>query len=278
METDHAHLSPSRSTRNAALEKGSECQTNSPVSSTPAATSSAQGPPATTAGEAAARRCSLARSASATRGCWGRWCRLLPFDRLGPCRTHRGRRLWFLGPVLVFVLFPVLDIVDRDGPLQPARQRPEVARTGPLLPLLHLPFPAAAVRLARVRVLDVGPRRPFSDRRVGLAVTLAMVSGIAITNAHELGHKHDSLEHWLRRSRSRRPATATSTSSTTAATTCASPPPRTPRAHAWARASTRSCRAPCPAACAPPGASRPRASSGSALALVDPQRHAQRLG
>jgi alkane 1-monooxygenase len=33
--------------------------------------------------------------------------------------------------------------------------------------------------------------------RVGLALTEAMVSGIAINTAHELGHKRDRLERWL---------------------------------------------------------------------------------
>jgi len=32
---------------------------------------------------------------------------------------------------------------------------------------------------------------------VGLTLTVAMVSGIAINTAHELGHKRDSLERWL---------------------------------------------------------------------------------
>jgi len=32
---------------------------------------------------------------------------------------------------------------------------------------------------------------------IGLALTVAMVSGIAINTAHELGHKRDSLERWL---------------------------------------------------------------------------------
>ena len=33
--------------------------------------------------------------------------------------------------------------------------------------------------------------------KVGLALTVAMVSGIAINTAHELGHKRDGLERWL---------------------------------------------------------------------------------
>jgi alkane 1-monooxygenase len=34
---------------------------------------------------------------------------------------------------------------------------------------------------------------------IGLALTVAMVSGIAINTAHELGHKRDSIERWLSR-------------------------------------------------------------------------------
>ena len=36
-----------------------------------------------------------------------------------------------------------------------------------------------------------------SSRDLGLALTMAMVSGIAINTAHELGHKRASLERWL---------------------------------------------------------------------------------
>jgi len=33
--------------------------------------------------------------------------------------------------------------------------------------------------------------------KIGLALTEATVSGIAINTAHELGHKRDELERWL---------------------------------------------------------------------------------
>ena len=71
---------------------------------------------------------------------------------------------WFLGPVLVFGLFPLLDMaigLDRD---QPARQRPQVPRAGPLLPLVHLRLHPDPVRRPRLRLLDVVERRPDAGR------------------------------------------------------------------------------------------------------------------
>jgi hypothetical protein len=37
---------------------------------------------------------------------------------------------WLYGPILVFVVFPPLDLAVGDGRAQPARQRDQVARTG----------------------------------------------------------------------------------------------------------------------------------------------------
>jgi alkane 1-monooxygenase len=46
-------------------------------------------------------------------------------------------------------------------------------------------------------VLDVEHGRPRLGGDLGLALTIGVVSGIAINTAHELGHKKDELERWL---------------------------------------------------------------------------------
>ncbi len=169
---------------------------NSPVSSTPAAISSAQGPPATTAGEA--QRGDF-RWHDPKRYAWllGAMVPLLPFDAWGLVELTGVEAFWFLGPVLVFVLFPVLDIVvgmDPSNPPDSVLKWLEQDRyyrycTYLFLPLLYASLVFACWTWAHgdLSVID----------KIGLAVTLAMVSGIAIADAHELGHKRDSLERWL---------------------------------------------------------------------------------
>ena len=73
---------------------------------------------------------------------------LAPFIAWGFVEATGWGGFWFFGPLLVFVVFPLLDIVDRDGPLQPSRQHHQVARTGPLLPLVHLRLHPDPVRRA----------------------------------------------------------------------------------------------------------------------------------
>ena len=59
--------------------------------------------------------------------------------------------------------------------------------------------PARPVRRARAGVLAVLASSLSTVEEVGLALTVGMVSGVAINTAHELGHKRASLERWLSR-------------------------------------------------------------------------------
>ncbi len=97
-----------------------------------------------------------------------------------PRRAHRPRRLLVVGADL-----PVRDHArarhaDRQGRGEPAGLGDEVPRGGPLLPLVHLPVPAAAVRVADLGLRRVGERRPQPRRgaRPGLH------------RRHRLRHRH----------------------------------------------------------------------------------------
>ena len=138
----------------------------------------------------------------------------------------------------------------RSRPLQPAGRRDRGAGAGPLLPLDHLPVPADAVRRVRRRVLGDRARRPVA-RSTGSAwrSRSASSAGSASTPRTSSATRRRATSAGCPRSRWRRASTGTSTSSTTAATTSASRPRRTRRAAGWARASTRSGRAPCSARC-----------------------------
>ncbi len=122
----------------------------------------------------------------------------LPFIAYGLVRGDRARLLLVLRAVPRLRHLPDRRPGRRDGREKPARLGDQVAGAGPLLPLVHLrstsrsstpgsSSPACSGAAATCSVLD----------SIGLALTMAMVSGIAINTAHELGHKRASLERWL---------------------------------------------------------------------------------
>jgi alkane 1-monooxygenase len=151
----------------------------------------------------------------------------LPFLAWGLVHVTGLGVFWFYGPVLVFGIFPPLDLargMDESNPPDDMIKWLEQDRYYRWCTYLYLPIQYAGLVFAcwlwahgHLGTVD----------NIGLAVTVAMVSGIAINTAHELGHKRASLERWLSK----------------VATTCAWPRLRTRQARAWARASTRSCRA-----------------------------------
>ena len=90
---------------------------------------------------------------------------LLPFIAWGLAELTGLGIFWWFGPFVVFGVDPVPRHGDRQGlrRTRPTR-RPQVPRAGPLLPLVHLPVPAAAVRVAGLRVRAVVERRPLVPR------------------------------------------------------------------------------------------------------------------
>ena len=107
---------------------------------------------------------------------------------------------WWIGPIVVYGLIPSLDLVIGDD----ASNAPEEAlawleqdRYYRWVTYLFLPIQFAAwftgfwliTRHGGLGVVD----------SLGVAVTLAMLNGIAINTAHELGHKKEHLERWFAR-------------------------------------------------------------------------------
>jgi alkane 1-monooxygenase len=121
----------------------------------------------------------------------------LPFMVYGLVHLTGLGLFWFWGPILIFGIFPPLDLViglDADNPPDSLLKWLEQDRyyrwcTYAFLPLQYagLVFACALWASGDLTVID----------KVGLAITEAMVSGIAINTAHELGHKRDRLEKWL---------------------------------------------------------------------------------
>jgi alkane 1-monooxygenase len=106
---------------------------------------------------------------------------------------------WFYGPVLIFGIFPLLDILgglDPSNPPDSVIKWLEQDRYYRWVIYLYLPIQYASLVFACWMWSHGGLSTVES---IGLALTVAMVSGIAINTAHELGHKRTSYERWLSR-------------------------------------------------------------------------------
>jgi len=123
----------------------------------------------------------------------------LPFITWGLVHASGLAVFWFYGPFLVFGIFPLLDLaigMDARNPPENVIKWLEQDRYYRWCTYAYLPIQYAGLIFAcwlwsngQLDVLD----------SIGLALTVAMVSGIAINTAHELGHKRASLERWLSR-------------------------------------------------------------------------------
>jgi alkane 1-monooxygenase len=106
---------------------------------------------------------------------------------------------WFFGPLLVFGVFPLLDIaigVDPSNPPDSVLKWLEQDRYYRWCTYLFIPVQYAGLVLA-CYLWSSGDLSVLES--IGLALTMGVVGGIAINTAHELGHKRDSMEKWLSR-------------------------------------------------------------------------------
>ncbi|HMS72953.1 MAG TPA: alkane 1-monooxygenase [Baekduia sp.] len=104
---------------------------------------------------------------------------------------------WYFGPFAIFVVFPLLDILagmDSTNPPDSVMAWLEQDRYYRYCTYAYIPLQYAGLVLA-CWLWSTGDLSTFAS--FGLAMTVAMVSGIAINTAHELGHKRAGLERWL---------------------------------------------------------------------------------
>jgi alkane 1-monooxygenase len=123
----------------------------------------------------------------------------LPFLSWGLVHATGLGLFWFYGPILVFLVFPPLDLLlgmDARNPPDSVIKWLEQDRYYRWCTYLYLPIQYAGLVFA-CWLWSHGHLSGVEE--VGLALTVAMVSGIAINTAHELGHKRASLERWLSR-------------------------------------------------------------------------------
>jgi alkane 1-monooxygenase len=104
---------------------------------------------------------------------------------------------WFVGPAVVFGLFPILDLLigtDQENPPDSVIAWLEEDRYYRWCTYLYIPLQYVSLVIA-CWLWSSGDLSTLDS--VGLALTTAMVAGVAINTAHELGHKRASLERWL---------------------------------------------------------------------------------
>jgi alkane 1-monooxygenase len=123
----------------------------------------------------------------------------LPFIAWGLVEATGVGALWFFGPFVVFGVFPMLDLavgLDARNPPDDVIKWLEQDRYYRWCTYAYLPLQYAGLVLAAY--LFASSSLSVIDK-LGLALTVGMVSGVAINTAHELGHKRANLERWLSR-------------------------------------------------------------------------------
>jgi alkane 1-monooxygenase len=107
--------------------------------------------------------------------------------------------MWFLGPALVFGLFPLLDMaigLDPTNPPDSVLKFLEQDRYYRWCTYVFIPIQYAGLAFA-CWMWSNGELTVVES--IGLMLTMAVVGGIAINTAHELGHKRANSEKWLSR-------------------------------------------------------------------------------
>ncbi len=122
---------------------------------------------------------------------------MMPFIAWAHVRATGQGILWWLGPLVVFGVVPFVDHAigkDASNPPETAVNRLEADPYYRWCVYLFLPLQFASLVFACWLWTHDGLA---IDEKLGLALTVAMVAGISINTAHELGHKRSAHEKWL---------------------------------------------------------------------------------
>ena len=130
---------------------------------------------------------------------------LIPFAAWGLVSWTGQDILWYFGPVFVFVVIPLLDLIaglDRNNPPDEVLEALEDDKYYRWVTYLFIP--AQFVSLVWGAYLFGGGTFGGQAQldvvdKIGLALGIGMVAGIGINTAHELGHKKDEHERWFAR-------------------------------------------------------------------------------
>lgn len=121
-------------------------------------------------------------------------CALLPSQLV----LHTGFPVfWWIGPIIVLIVIPVLDrVVGEDGGNPRDEDYELLSNDWYYRWCTYLFLPIQLVGLTIAAAMWAGGELSVIDK-LGLAATVGVVSGIGINAAHELGHRTERLERWL---------------------------------------------------------------------------------
>ena len=120
--------------------------------------------------------------------------------------TTASQALFWIGPILLFVLLPLLDLrFGPDGQNPPEEAMERLANdkyyrrcTYVFIPLQYASVVFGAYVFTADKLGWLGHDAPLSwAAKVGVALSVGVLGGVGINTAHELGHKKDALERWL---------------------------------------------------------------------------------
>ena len=103
---------------------------------------------------------------------------------------------WWLTPVFILGIIPLIDLMVGDDRANPPEEAVPALQASPYyrwITYLFLPAQFAALALTCAAWHDEVP----VAAAIGLVLTTGLVNGVAINTAHELGHKRETAERWL---------------------------------------------------------------------------------
>jgi len=113
---------------------------------------------------------------------------------------------WWIGPLLIYILLPILDIFfgpDGQNPPDELMEQLENDKYYRYCTYAYIPFQLASIVFAcylwtanDLSWLGIDGGLGLASK-IGLAFSIGAVGGIGINTAHEMGHKKVDLERWL---------------------------------------------------------------------------------
>jgi alkane 1-monooxygenase len=122
---------------------------------------------------------------------------VLPYVGYGLFHRFDNALAWYLTPFLVFVIVPLGDwLIGEDAGNPPAEREAQLQSAWyyRVLTFLYLPLQFGSLALGAWSWSQ--PHVNLASK-VGIIITVGIVTGIAINTAHELGHKREDVERWL---------------------------------------------------------------------------------
>jgi alkane 1-monooxygenase len=126
------------------------------------------------------------------------------FGKLG--WTAATPALWWIGPILLYVLLPILDRFfgpDGQNPPEEVMEHLENDKYYRYCTYAFIPFQMVSLVLAcylwsanDLSWLGISGGLSLISK-IGLMLTIGVVGGVGINTAHEMGHKRENLERWL---------------------------------------------------------------------------------